>query len=107
MQLEKGFKSGQNFHELSQSDIRNIAIFVVGTCDATIDATKERSSIRSETRNSIELLQSDILTCPTRMIRGLSRRVAPNWERAYHWQGNATEHREENDVESTHVSVKV
>ena len=50
-------------------------------------------------QNFHELLQSDIL------IRGFSRRAVPNRGRAYH--GNATKHREETDVESTHVSAKV
>ena len=33
------------------------------------------------------------------------RRAVLNWGRAYH--GNATKHREETDVEGTHISAKV
>ena len=50
-------------------------------------------------QNFHELLQSDLL------IRDLSSRAAPNWKCAYYC--NATKHREEAEVESTHVTAKV
>ena len=48
-------------------------------------------------QNLRELLQSD--------IHCYLRRAVPNWGRTY--QGDATKHREETDVEGTHVSAKI
>ena len=67
--LEKGFQSGQNLHELLQSDI--------------LCLSKQFFRIR----------------------RTASKRAVPNRGCAYH--GDATKHREEADVEGTHISAKV
>jgi hypothetical protein len=82
--LEKVFKSGQNLHELLQSDILN----------------------RGRDIDHLSLL----VTGATRHVKifvndGGVRVSIPNWGRAYH--GNATKHREETDVEGTHVSAEV
>ena len=80
--LEKGFKLGQNLHELLQSDIL--------INDRNIDHLK--NSVTRASRNVLSFVDNGGV------------RVF-NWGRAYH--GNATKHHEETDVKGAHVSAKV